>query len=232
MPLHPIEKELRELTGVKRKRGEDEQDYYERLARAANDVPDDEWDASDEATEWCNAAADALNASSDIPGFGDEDQGEGEEEEEPQEEEGEDEEEEEAEDDEGEEEEEEEPPKLRGKKKASKKKASKKTSRKAAKEEEAPQQAPTKFDHSRFRRMVLENRGKSRQELYEMAAEGDIELQQPSLSAIVYHTEQTCKMLEEMGLLQPIDKDERPARKKKASRKKTVSKKKTSRRRI
>lgn len=70
--MSKIEAELKKATEVARKRGEDEQDYLERLAKAANELADADFNSLSEETDtWLNSAFDALEAKKDIPGFPD-----------------------------------------------------------------------------------------------------------------------------------------------------------------
>ena len=67
-----IEQELMKATGLKPKKGEDQQDWFKRLQAAVEDMKDADWDElSDPAQKWCNAAATAVKKDKDIEGFDD-----------------------------------------------------------------------------------------------------------------------------------------------------------------
>lgn len=68
-----IEKELLEVTGFKpRKEYDDRQDYLAALARAVDALKPDDFDnLTNEATEWFNKAAEALNDKDALPDFED-----------------------------------------------------------------------------------------------------------------------------------------------------------------
>lgn len=70
-----VREELMKLTGVKSKKGEDEQVFLRRLFNAANSLPDADWPKlSNESQVWCNSASEALEANPksatlpDLPG--------------------------------------------------------------------------------------------------------------------------------------------------------------------
>lgn len=68
-----IEKELIEASGFEPRRNYAErQDYLAALARAVQDMDEDDFDkVSNEAADWYNAAVDAINDKSNIPDFDD-----------------------------------------------------------------------------------------------------------------------------------------------------------------
>ncbi len=69
--MNEVEKELRAASKVAPKKGEAEQAYLKRLFDKANGLDDAGWKAlSEEAQLWCNAASEARETKSDIPGFG------------------------------------------------------------------------------------------------------------------------------------------------------------------
>ena len=69
-----IEQELLAAAEITRKRGEEDQPFYKRLAVAVGEVADDVWSGlSAEAQAWFNSAADAIEAKKDValpPGAG------------------------------------------------------------------------------------------------------------------------------------------------------------------
>ena len=70
MATHAIEKELVKVTGLKKKKGEKDQKWLARLAKAAAGLDEEVWEELDEDTqEWVNAATTALNDKDDIPAF-------------------------------------------------------------------------------------------------------------------------------------------------------------------
>ena len=68
-----MEKELQEITGVKKRSKEGKQKYLLRLLNAISDLPDDRWDdVSPEAQKWCNLGMKSLKKEEEIPDFSDE----------------------------------------------------------------------------------------------------------------------------------------------------------------
>lgn len=73
--MSKIQEELVELTEVKQKRKENEQEYLYRLAEATSNAADSDWDElSEEAQQWVNDAIQAKNDDEDIPEFPDGDE--------------------------------------------------------------------------------------------------------------------------------------------------------------
>lgn len=73
--LTAIEQEIIEATKFKMKRFANRQDYLAAIARAMEKMPGDDYDnLSDDATDWYEAAAKAVNANDDIPDFPEEDE--------------------------------------------------------------------------------------------------------------------------------------------------------------
>jgi len=71
--MSKIMTELCNAAEIDKKRGEDEQDFFLRLALAVNKLPDAEWNKlTQKAQDWVNNASDATNAKKDIPGFDEE----------------------------------------------------------------------------------------------------------------------------------------------------------------
>ena len=70
--MSAIEKELVEASSFEPRKNLERQDYLASLARAINEVPEDEFDAlSTEAQDWFNDAVRALNKKKDLPDFPD-----------------------------------------------------------------------------------------------------------------------------------------------------------------
>lgn len=70
MTTEKVEKELREVTKVSRKKGEAEQAYLKRLFDKVNSLGDDDWKGlSEEAQLWTNGASEAREKREEIPGF-------------------------------------------------------------------------------------------------------------------------------------------------------------------
>lgn len=68
--LTALEQEIIEATGFKMKRFANRQDYLAAIARAMEKMPGDAYDnLSDEASDWYEAAATAVNGNDDIPDF-------------------------------------------------------------------------------------------------------------------------------------------------------------------
>jgi hypothetical protein len=68
MSVSKILKELSEATECAKKRGESDQDFYQRLLTAVGELSDKEWDKlSESAQDWNNAGGDALEAKKSIP---------------------------------------------------------------------------------------------------------------------------------------------------------------------
>ena len=68
--MSKIKSELIEVTGVKEKRGEDEQDFLDRMVVSVSELSDQDWDGlSEDAQAWFNDAAEAKNKKKDITGF-------------------------------------------------------------------------------------------------------------------------------------------------------------------
>lgn len=69
--MDEVEKEVLEATGFKpQKEYPDRQDYLAALARAVNDLGHEDFDQlSNEAVDWFNASAQALNDQEDLPDF-------------------------------------------------------------------------------------------------------------------------------------------------------------------
>ena len=80
-----IETELLEATGLRAKKSEDREDFLKRMTKAvaSKTFPEEKWDdLSEEAQNWANDAAEALQAKKEIPDFPDaepEDEAEGDE---------------------------------------------------------------------------------------------------------------------------------------------------------
>jgi len=65
-----IETELLKVTKLKAEKGEDRQDFLERLVEAMQDISDDKWEkVSKPAQDWSNKAAKAVVAKKEIPEF-------------------------------------------------------------------------------------------------------------------------------------------------------------------
>lgn len=72
MSASKIENEILEVVKVKAKKGEDRQEYLDRLMRAVTKLSDDVWEGlSTEAQEWTNAAAQSAKDKTDIEDFAD-----------------------------------------------------------------------------------------------------------------------------------------------------------------
>ncbi len=70
--LSSVEKELQDLTGIKRRAKEGKQRYLPRLLDAVNDLPDDRWDdVSPEGQDWANNGMKSLKKKETIPDFPD-----------------------------------------------------------------------------------------------------------------------------------------------------------------
>lgn len=71
--MSQIETELKKLTDLDLKRGEDRQDFLDRLVEGINALSDDEFESmSEEASKWFNSACDAIEAKAkEIPDFPD-----------------------------------------------------------------------------------------------------------------------------------------------------------------
>ena len=70
--MSSVEKELQDLTGVKRRAKEGKQRYLPRLLNAVNDLPDDRWDdVSPEGQEWSNLGMKSLKKKEPISDFPD-----------------------------------------------------------------------------------------------------------------------------------------------------------------
>lgn len=68
--LSKAEMELREVTGVKSKKGEDRQNFLARLLQKSQDLENDAWeDLTEAAQRWVNEATKADNDDSEIPDF-------------------------------------------------------------------------------------------------------------------------------------------------------------------
>lgn len=75
--LTAIEQEIIEATKFKMKRFANRQDYLAAIARAMEKMPGDDYDnLSDDATDWYEEAAKAVNSNDDIPDFPEEDESE------------------------------------------------------------------------------------------------------------------------------------------------------------
>ena len=71
--MHKIERELIKKTKVdEQEKGEDRQDYLQRLCEAVNLLKEEEWDSmSDAAKEWANTSTRAIKGEKPLPDFDD-----------------------------------------------------------------------------------------------------------------------------------------------------------------
>lgn len=70
--MSKIQQELSAATGVSKKRGQDDQEFFKALAKAASELPDAAWNRlSNEAQDWFNDAADQMNTKKEIANFPD-----------------------------------------------------------------------------------------------------------------------------------------------------------------
>jgi hypothetical protein len=231
MPVrHKIERTLRKLGVVVRKKGEPDERFLDRAARAC-DVPVDEWNEFPVMVqEWANLALAALLANKPAPFFDVVETEKPKEEkppptvaeepppvevEEPKEE----------------------PPAVAEKKeepvarKPAKKaatKAARKPAKKVAKKalRKGPSYNPRKGAnaHDQFRQMAIDNPTATRKELYAMAEKAKCGLTNPSMSACIYHVDAVLRVLRGRGFKVP---EVARARSQRAAARKAAAKKAT-----
>ena len=253
MALHPIEKELRKVTGLKRKKGMNDAAWFDKLVDAYDRMDDDVVDELDEDTfAWCEAALKAKNDDMEIAPFDSVDDEEEEEEEEQEDtddgDENGDEEEDEASDeddtDDGDEEEEEEQDGEDDDDEEDKdlneeyeedlddeeeeeeeKPRRRKSSKNKSSKKEKPARKPRTLDSTRIlRELLIQNWPIERASLMELAESKGIDMSPGSVSGVIWHTKQTLELLESVhGLKIPEAKPK--ATKSKATKKRTKTKK-------